>query len=274
MTTPHSLPKVALLLGIALFVGAAPAQQAGDDASAAELAKELANPLASLISVPVKMNWDTGYGPADADRTTWLVQPVIPFKLNSDWNLITRTIVPLHIRAQSPVAGGSTETGFGDITQSFFFSPKAPTASGWIWGAGPALLYPTASNDRLGAEKWGAGPTVVGLKQANGWTYGALANHLWSFAGTDSRADLSVTMIQPFLSYSTPTARSYSVSTEATYDWKSEKWTVPLNLGVSQVMRIGGQPVSLGVTARVYLERPSGGPDWGLSAQATFLFPK
>ncbi len=265
---------LAPLLGLTFLARAAFAQQASGEESAAELAKELANPLASLISVPLKVNWDTGYGPADADRTTWLVQPVVPFELNKDWNLITRTIVPLHIRAQSPVAGGRTETGFGDVTQSFFFSPKAAAAGGWIWGAGPVLLYPTASNDRLGGEKWGAGPSLVGLKQADGWTYGALANHIWSFAGTDSRSDLSVTFIQPFLAYSTPKARTYSVNTEASYDWKGEQWTVPINFGVSQVMRFGRLPVSLGFTARVYAERPSGGPDWGLSVQATFLFPK
>jgi len=269
-----ALRHIALALILGLVFRPACAQQAASEEGEAELAKELANPLASLISVPVKLNWDTGIGPADADRSTLLVQPVIPFELGKDWNLITRTIVPLYIRAQSPIPGGGTETGFGDITQSFFFSPRAPTAGGWIWGAGPVLLYPTASNDKVGGEKWAAGPTAVVLKQEQGWTYGGLVNHLWSFAGTDSRNDISATFVQPFLAYSTPKATTYSINTEATYDWKARRWTVPLNLGVSQVMRLGRLPVSVGCTLRSYVEAPDGGPDWGLSLQMTFLFPK
>lgn len=167
---------VAAVVGLWLIAGSAVAQQA--DGSGADLAVQLANPVASMISVPMKVNWDTGIGPADANRTTLVVQPVIPFSLNDEWNLITRTIVPF-IRAESPVAGGPTESGLGDTTQSFFFSPKAPTAGGWIWAVGPVGFYPTASNSALGRKKWGLGPSVLLLSQANGWTYGALANHIW-----------------------------------------------------------------------------------------------
>lgn len=266
--------NLALLMPSAYAQDMAPYSQMAVGAdSDAELAKKLANPLASMISVPVKFNWDTGIGPADADRSTLLVQPVIPFDLNRDWNLITRTIIP-YIHAQSPVAGGSSESGLGDITQSFFFSPKAPTAGGWIWGVGPALLYPSASNDKLGSEKWGAGPTAVLLKQENGWSYGALANHIASFAGSNDRANISATFIQPFLAYTTPKAMTVSINMESTYDWKGRQWTVPLNLTVSQLMKFGRLPVSLAVGARSYVERPAGGPDWGLSFTATFILPK
>jgi hypothetical protein len=245
----------------------------GDESSSDELAKKLANPIASLISLPVKLDWDTGIGTAGSDRSSFVIQPVVPFSLSNEWNLITRTIVP-YIDAQSPVAGGSTESGLGDITQSFFFSPKAPTSSGWIWGAGPVLLYPTASNDAIGGGKWGAGPTVVLLKQDGGWTFGALANHLWSFAGSDNRRDVSATFLQPFLSYTTPKATTYSLNTESTYDWKNSQWTVPINLSVSQLVRLGKQPVSFAFGLRSYLERPSGGPDWGFRLTVTFLFPR
>lgn len=245
-------------------------QAASDDA--AELAKKLNNPIASLISVPLKYSWDTGIDPGDRDRSTYIVQPVIPFELNADWNLITRTIIP-YVDAQSP-AGSSNVSGTGDILQSFFFSPKAPTASGWIWGLGPVFSYPSASNDLLGSEKWSAGPTAILLKQANGWTYGVLANHLWSFSGEDARADVSATFVQPFLSFTTKKFTTWGVNTESTYDWEAEEATVPLNLQVSQLLRLGKQPVSFALTYRHFLDTPEGGPDWGLSFTVTLLFPK
>jgi len=273
-TTRRSGPSTFIVLGLVWVGGAALAQQAtGAGDSNAELAKKLSNPVASLISVPLKLDWDTGIGPLGADRSTYVVQPVIPVSLSADWNLISRTIIP-YIDAQSPVPGGSDESGLGDITQSFFFSPSAPTAGGWIWGAGPVLLLKTASNDALGSEKWGAGPTAVLLHQDSGWTYGLLANHIWSFGGSDQRADISATFLQPFLSYTTKTYTTWGVNTESTYDWENSRWTVPINVSVSQLMKFGAQPVSFAFGARSYVERPEGGPDWGLRLTVTFLFPK
>jgi len=166
------------------------------------LAQKLQNPVANLISVPIQNNWDFGIGSANAMRYTANVQPVIPFKLNDDLNLITRTIVPI-IHAESPVAGGSSISGMGDIVQSFFLSPAKPTASGIIWGAGPVFLYPSASDNRLGTEKFGLGPTAVLLRQQGPWTYGGLVNHIWSVTGNKQRSDVSATFLNPFLSYTT-----------------------------------------------------------------------
>jgi len=268
------LTTAALIIALAVMIPAHAQQEAAapsDDA--ADLAKKLQNPVAALISVPIKLDWDTGIGSAGADRSVYVVQPVIPFSLNQEWNLISRTIVP-YIDAQSPVAGGNGASGLGDVLQSLFFSPKAPTAGGWIWGAGPVISLPTASNDALGSGKWGAGPTAVVLKQDSGWTYGALANHVWSFAGDGQRASVSATFIQPFVSFTTKTYTNYTANTESTYDWKARQWTVPLNVSVSQLMKIGGQPVSFALGYRSYVERPEGGPDWGLRFTVTFLFPK
>jgi hypothetical protein len=148
----------------------------------AELAKKLQNPVAALISVPIQNNWDFGIGPANAMRYTANIQPVVPISISEDWNLILRTILPV-IDAESPVKGGRDAWGLGDITQSFFLSPKAPVG-GWILGAGPVMYYPTATDSALGADKWGAGPTVVALQQTHGFTYGILANQIWSYAGS------------------------------------------------------------------------------------------
>ena len=271
--------KSILLFATALLVvawGPAMAQEGAKNEAAdqaAELAKKLQNPVASLISVPLQNNWDFGIGSKNAMRYTLNVQPVIPFSISKEWNLITRTIMPF-IYAESSVAGGDDKSGLGDIVQSFFLSPKAPTSGGWIWGAGPVLLYPSATDSALGSEKWGAGPTAVLLKQESGWTYGLLANHIWSFAGKDSRADVSATFLQPFVSYTTKTYTTFGLNTESTYDWEAEQWTVPINLTVSQLLKLGKQPISLQLGGRYYAEKPDGGPDWGLRFTVTFLFPK
>ena len=240
--------------------------------SEAELAMELQNPVASLISVPIQNNWDFGVGPADAMRYTANIQPVIPFSLNADWNLITRTILPV-IYAESPVSGGDGKAGLGDMVQSFFFAPKE-TIGGWILGGGPVFLYPSATEDALGAKKWGTGPTMVALQQREGWTYGILANHVWSFAGDEARPDLSATFMNPFVSYTTTTQTSFVFTPEFSYDWEAGQWTAPLNIVISQLLKIGCQPISLGLGGRYYPERPDGGPDWGLRFAVVLLFPK
>lgn len=260
---------IAIAAGAALLF-AAPLRAEEADPQA-ELAKKLSNPVASLISVPIQNNWDFGVGPENAMRYTANIQPVIPFSIGTDWNLITRTIVPV-IHAESPVAGGDDKTGLGDILQSFFFSPKEPAGNGWIWGVGPVLLYPSGTDD-LSADKWGAGPTAVLLKQQNGWTYGLLANHVWSYAGSGANS-ISATFIQPFLSFTTKTYTTLGVNTESSYDWIGEQWTVPVNVTVAQMLKIGGLPMQFQVGGRVYADKPDGGPDWGLRCAVTFLFPK
>jgi hypothetical protein len=245
-------------------------------ASDAELAKQALNPIAALISLPLQLNYDENIGPAERGEKWQLnVQPVIPFSIGADWNLISRTIVPL-VSQQDVAPGAGTQSGVGDITQSLFFSPKKPTSGGWIWGVGPVLLLPTGSDDRLTADKWGLGPTAVVLKQANGWTVGALANHIWSVAGDDDRGDISATFLQPFLSYTTKTLTSFTVNTESTYDWESEEWSVPVNFMVTQMLKAGTQPLTLQAGARYWAASPDGaGPEgWGFRVALTLLFPK
>lgn len=300
-----------VLLMVAAGV-AAPRASAED--SDAEIAKKLSNPVASLISVPFQANWDFRMGPLNQGTQFKLnFQPVIPLELNKDWNLIVRTIVPYvsqedvlkgplpkfpgfpedliaefpgDVRDDLQRAGEKAfnraarkrpvdhhQDGLGDTTQSFFFSPKEPVG-GWIFGAGPIFLYPTATDDLLGSEKWGAGPTLLMLKQESGWTYGFLSNHLWSFAGDESRRNVNATFVQPFLSYQTKTHTTIGMNAEATYDWNESQWTVPLNGFVSQLVRIGKMPVSFTVGGRYYAEGPSGAPDWGLRFVVTLVLPE
>lgn len=255
-----------VVLGL-LAVHTASAQQHDAD----ELAKKLSNPVAALISVPFQYNYDETFG-ADGYRHTLNIQPVAPFSIGEQWNVISRTILP--VTYQKDVVPGTDQAGIGDITQSFFFSPKEPGASGVIWGVGPALLVPTGTDD-LGADTWAAGPTLVLLKQDKGWTYGALVNHLADVAGTGSRrADISSTFLQPFLSRAYSGGRTLTFNVESTYDWKASQWTVPLNIQYSKVSKLGSQMLSYQGGVRVYLDAPQGGPDWGLRFGVTLLFPK
>jgi len=258
------------MIGLALAVPA----QAQDD-EAAELAKKLANPIASLVSVPLQYNYDE-YGGLndDASVSALNIQPVIPFSMNGNWNLITRTIVPLIDRQDFPLPD-MNESGLGDIIASQFFSPKSPTAGGWIWGAGPVELLPTATDDVLGGDQWGIGPTAVALKQSGPWSVGLLTNHIWSVAGDHDRDDVNATFLQPFVSYITTTKTTIGLNTEATYDWENDQWSVPVIGQVAQLFKIGPQILQLAVGAKYWAESPDDGPEaWGFRVQLTFLFPK
>jgi hypothetical protein len=262
----------------ALLVGAAPArawQQApGAGGDAGELAKQLVNPVASLISVPLQLNANGGFGPGDDVQWVLNVQPVIPFSLSQKWNLITRTIVPV-IDQPALTPGAGRTFGLGDVSLSLFASPKATEP--FIWGLGPIVLVPTATDDPLGAGKLGLGPTLVVLKQAGPWTVGALLNQVWSVAGDSERAAVSQALLQPFLAYATKTGTTLNLNSETTVNWEAasgEKVAAPLQLTVSQVLKAGPQLLSVGLTGGYFVEKPSIGPDWRARLVVTLLFPK
>ncbi len=248
----------------------APAPAEGGEESNGDLVKKLQNPVANLISVPLQYNADFDIGPKNATKSTLNIQPVIPITLNKNWNLITRTIVPV-VYVDSTANGVNSQFGLGDTLQSFFFSPAN---GGVIWGVGPAFLWPTATNDLLGSGKWGVGPTAVVLKQTSGWTFGMLVNQIWSYAGASDHSSVNSTFMQPFVSYGLPTYTTFGINTESTYDWSARQWTVPINLTVSQLLKIGRLPIQFTLGLRYYADRPAGGPNWGMRFVTTLLFPK
>jgi hypothetical protein len=264
---------VAMVAGMTLSIHAQQPETTEAE-KAAELAKKLSNPVAALISLPFQYNYVTNYGVDDDGTKQYIsIQPVIPMSISKDWNLISRTILPLIDQQDLPT--GEDASGLGDTVQSLFFSPKKPTRQGIIWGAGPVFLIPTATDDFLGGKKWAAGPTAVALKQTGPWTVGFLGNHFWSFAGDDDRADISLTSLQPFVSYVTRTRTTIGIVSESTYDWKDDSWSIPIIPQVAQLFKIGSQIMQLSVGATYWAESPESGPEgWGARVQLTLLFPK
>jgi len=271
---------IVLAFNIAVPLVLAPSAGAEETGSAslednADLAQELTNPLADLMTIPIQMNYDQNIGVQDDGRKLQTnIQPVIPFHLNQDWNLITRAILPV-IHQEDIFPGAGSQFGLGDTSLSLFLSPKKLSSGGVLWGAGPILLLPTATDSLLGADKWGAGPTAVVLTLRGPWTAGMLANHIWSFAGDGDRPDISNTFLQPFAAYTWPSAWTVSVQSESNYNWKTEKWSVPLNVAVSKLVRWGKLPVSLQAGVGYWVESPDTGPEgFRFRLQANFVLPK
>jgi len=265
------------------------AESSAEAAEADKLAKELANPIASLISVPFQANEDFGYGPShNGYKFTLNIQPVIPISISKDWNLILRTIFPIvsqhdlfyveNLPKNSPLQPQNrSQDGLSDTTQSFFFSPRKPGPFGLIWGIGPVFLYPTGTHPFLGTGTFSIGPTVVVLKQIGGITAGALMNQLWSVVIEEHRSSLSQMFLQPFIAYTTKTHTTFTLSTESTANWNNTpgdaKWTVPLIFQISQILKIGKQPISLQIGGKYYADSPRYGPDWGVRFALTLLYP-
>jgi len=241
--------------------------------SAEEITRKLNNPVASLISVPFQSNLDVGIGENKGSRYVMNFQPVLPFRLTNDVNLIARVIVPF-VSQQNVLAPGTRQTGISDVLASAFFSPANPH-DGFIWGAGPAFLLPTATNDFLGNKKWGVGPTAVGLKQTANWTIGTLVSQVWSYAGNDDRSKVSQFYIQPFITHNWKSGAGLGVSSEITRNWEASTTTAVIIPTVTGVTRLGTQAVQLAIGPRIPVHYPDGRkPDYGIRGTLTFVFPK
>lgn len=240
-----------------------------------ELAKESQNPIANLISVPFQNNTNFNVGRLDNDQNILNIQPVIPFKLNENWNLITRWIMP--VVYQPPLYDGdSSDFGLGNFNPSFFFATTA--GSNVTWGVGPALLLPTNTDRRLGPDKWGAGPSGVLVWTPGNWVVGALANNIWSFAGDSSDPDVNQFLLQYFVNYNFGETGWYLTSAPImTADWtrtSGDQWTLPIGGGVGKVFSIGAQPVNMSLQAYDNVIKVDGGADWQLRFQVQLLFPQ
>lgn len=266
---PFSLSGIVLTaLTLLLAVTTCYAEGTNDE----DLAKKLANPIADLMILPLQINYDSNIGASDdGERLIANFQPVLPFAVNDNWKLITRTIIPF-VYQNDIVAGLGSQSGLGDINMSLFFSPND---TGKITlGFGPVMSFPTATDELLGSEKWSAGPAAILLTTQGSWTIGMQLNHLWSLAGDDDRSDVSSTLIQPFASY-TVGAWTSSLNAECTYNHESDEWAIPLNFSLSKLVRWGRLPVSLMGGIGYWLESPdSGAEEFRFRFQIKFVLPK
>ena len=265
---------VAFFAALCLALGA-PAH-AQPKLSAEELAKLAQNPVANLISVPFQNNTNFNVGPRDGTQNILNIQPVIPVSLSPEWNLITRTILPI-VTQPGFTAGQSSTTGLGDLQFSAFLSPN--TATGLIWGAGAIVQAPTNSNDRLGNDRWGLGPTAVVLRLEKGspWVYGALINNVWSVSSSGTDPSYNNFLLQPFLNYNFPGGLYVNSAPIITANWKadsSQRWTVPIGAGIGKIFHFDRLPVNMQLGVYWNVIAPDNGPDWQLRFQVQFMFPK
>jgi hypothetical protein len=250
------------------------AQGGGDLRSAVQ------NPISSLISLPFKFTFD--YGAPNGEASFLNIQPVVPVTVGK-WNLVNRAIIPL-IDSPGEVAGtpgipnpieGDGATGLGDINYSLFFSPVEYDKA--IWGIGPSVTLPTATDKELGSEKWSAGPTGVVLFQPKWGTFGMLGRHLWSFAGDSDRSDVNQSLFEPFVNYNLPNGWYLISDIIITANWdanSSNTWTVPLGGGIGKLFKIGNQAINARTEAYYNVEKPDNAPDWQWGFTVQFLFPK
>jgi len=247
------------LVATLMVAAAAPARA---ELSKEELAKLAQNPVANLISLPFQNNTNFNTGPLNGTQNILNVQPVIPIELNKDWNLITRTIAPL-IWQPAFTPGEGTQFGLGDIQLSAFASPSEPGPGGLIWGAGAIVQMPTDTNERLGNKNWGLGPTAVVLRLEKGspWVYGVLVNNVWSLSSDERGGAYNNFLMQPFLNYNFAGGTYITSAPIVTADWKAEssqRWTVPLGLGVGHIFHLGRLPVNTQISGYYNVIRTMG----------------
>lgn len=282
LKTKHIVWSTSTSLALSLFATSAFAQPtqsaqtastvvASEKASVSDLAAKLTNPVADLISVPFQYNYDSNIG-LDKKGTvnSLVVQPVIPIRLNRNWNYIVRPVVTFE---QASSVNGFSGTGTGPVLIETFFSPS--NTGDFIWGVGPIVSTQALSGNNFGSAQTGVGVSAVALVMKKPWTTGLLVYNTWDAGGNSAYGTANNLFYQPFVSYVTPTAWTFSVNTQSTFNWDARRAENPINATVSKIVKFGEVPVSLSVGARYYASAVPGGPSgWGGRASMTFLFPK
>jgi hypothetical protein len=273
-TMRRRVAVVMVLWGGSAALAAIPAT-ARAEMSAEELAKLAQNPVGNLISLPFQNNTNFDVGPEKGTQNILNIQPVYPIHIDPEWNVITRTILP--VISQPALGPGDGRTnGIGDLQFSAFLSPANPGR--WIWGVGPVIQAPTHS-DTLGNDRWGLGPTfvVLHIEQGSPWVYGVLVNNLWSIGSGNGSPSYNNGLVQPFLNYNLPGGTYLSSAPILTVNWKAaggDRWTVPVGGAVGRIFHFDKLPVNAQIGAYWNAARPDFAASWQLRAQVQLMFPK
>jgi hypothetical protein len=247
-----------------------------ESTSEGELAKKTQNPVADLISVPIQNNFNFNIGPYNQTQSVFNIQPVVPIKLNDDFNLITRTILPV-VDQPDPVSNTS-QFGLGNLNTTLFLSPSKSKAV--TWGVGPILSFPTKTNDLLGSNTFTIGPSAVVVGMPKDWVIGVLANQQWSIGDAAPNQRVNAMLIQPFINYNLPKGWYLTSSPIITANWEasgsqsSNRWVIPVGAGFGKIVKTGGPPLNVNLQGFYNVVSPNQGPDWQLRFQVALLFPK
>lgn len=256
----------------ALGLSFAAASSVADES--ADIVKQSQNPVASLISVPIQNNLEFGVGPNGDQADVLYLEPVIPLNVTPDWNIITRTIVPFIYEPYLSNRIGNT-AGTGDINLSMYLSP-AKTGS-LIWGVGPSVTFPTASDPLLGQGKYSAGLSGAVLTIRGPWVVGVLVTDVASIGGEAIRRNVHQMLIEPFVDYNLPHGWYLTSVPMITADWKApstDRWTVPIGGGGGKLFRIGKQAINASIHAYGNVVEAHEAGNWTFRVEVSLLFPK
>jgi hypothetical protein len=254
--------------------------------TSSDLAKQAQNPIANMISLPLQNNTNFNVGPRERTQNILNVQPILPFSLSEDWNLITRTILPItYISTGEAIGDAHLPTsiddgyvfGLGDTTLTGWISPSK--AAALTWGVGPVVLIPTSTDDVLGAGEWGAGISAIVLGMPGDWVVGSLLSNVWTAEEDDGSRAVNLFSWQPIINYNIPEMHGLYLTSVPliTANWEADednRWTVPVGGGVGKLFKLGKQPVNGQVSAYYNAKKPEFAADWQLRLQLQFLFPK
>ena len=269
--------RVGAIVALTILWSSPALSQSETPESDTEISKQIENPVTHRITLPLRYEAEFLDGPYKATKDTFSInQAVVPFVLNEEWILATRTKLPAIVQPPKKL-GNSWAGGLSNGYTTFFLSPRY--GEGFYWGAGPVLYYPTATNSVLGVNKWGSGPSVAFLKENESpLVFGAVVNNIWSFGGPPGSSDrTNQFLLNPIVSYHFAEGWSVGSSPNITANWitKGGKWTVPVGGGFGKAFQLGEQPIKLDLDAYYNVFRPKAGNDtWLLQVTLTFVFPK